>query len=123
MLEVQREGTNRLRVHSHDNEYIGLLRERIARHMGCSAKNVRMICMGEWPRAVCDGATCILASCIVCLAHASCWGMLRRAAGCWDGTACAAMRWRHLHLGTMDCAGTGLGMLRRGAGAGLPVQL
>jgi hypothetical protein len=47
MLEVQREGTNRLRVQSHDNEYIGLLRERIARHMGCSAKNVRMICMGE----------------------------------------------------------------------------
>jgi hypothetical protein len=46
-LEVQREGTNRLRVQSHDNEYIGLLRERIARHMGCSAKNVRMICMGE----------------------------------------------------------------------------
>lgn len=47
MLELQREGTSRLRVFTHDNEYIGLLRERVARHMACSAKNVRMITMGE----------------------------------------------------------------------------
>jgi hypothetical protein len=48
MLELQREGTSRLRVFTHDNEYIGLLRERVARHMACSAKNVRMITMGEF---------------------------------------------------------------------------
>lgn len=47
LLEVQRDGSARLRVTSHDNEYIGLLRERLARHMGCSAKNVRMFSLGE----------------------------------------------------------------------------
>lgn len=46
-LEVQRDGATRLRVTSHDNEYIGLLRERLASHMGCSAKNVRMFTMGR----------------------------------------------------------------------------
>lgn len=63
MLEVQREGTNRLRVHSHDNEYIGLLRERIARHMACSAKNVRMICMGELPLAMYVRFVLVLLAC------------------------------------------------------------
>jgi hypothetical protein len=29
------------------NEYIGLLRERLAKQIGCSLANVRMFCMGE----------------------------------------------------------------------------
>lgn len=48
MLEIQREGTNRLRVFTHDNEYIGLLRERVARQLACCSKNVRMFCMGKF---------------------------------------------------------------------------
>lgn len=47
LLEVQRDGAARLRLMSHDNEYVGLLRERLARQMGCSAKSVRMFSMGE----------------------------------------------------------------------------
>jgi hypothetical protein len=47
VLEVQREGVSRMRLLTHDNEYIGLLRERLARLMGCSAKHVRMLNMGE----------------------------------------------------------------------------
>jgi hypothetical protein len=47
VLEVQREGVSRLRLSTHDNEYIGLLRERLAHLMGCSAKHVRMLNMGE----------------------------------------------------------------------------
>ena len=50
-LEVQREGAARMRVTSHVNEYVGLLRERLARTMGCSARNVRMFSMGEYQRA------------------------------------------------------------------------
>jgi hypothetical protein len=36
-----------MRLTTHDNEYTGLLRERVARVMGCSARHVRMFHMGE----------------------------------------------------------------------------
>lgn len=47
LLEVQREGAARVRIASHENEYIGLLRQRLAGYMACNAKNVRMFSMGE----------------------------------------------------------------------------
>lgn len=46
-LEVLREGSGRLRITTHENEYIGLLRQRLALAMGCSAKSVRMVVLGE----------------------------------------------------------------------------
>jgi hypothetical protein len=36
---------------SHNNEYVGLLRERLAKQIGCSLVNVRMFCMGELCKA------------------------------------------------------------------------
>lgn len=47
VLDIQREGASRMRLTSHSNEYVGLLRERLARQLGCSSKNVRMLYMGE----------------------------------------------------------------------------
>lgn len=46
-LEVQQPSTNRLRVTSHSNEYVGLLRERIARQLGCGANQVRIVLLGK----------------------------------------------------------------------------
>jgi hypothetical protein len=47
-LDIQRDGASRLRLASHSNEYVGLLRERLAKQIGCSMANVRMFCLGEW---------------------------------------------------------------------------
>jgi len=47
VLEIQRDGASRIRLVSHSNEYVGLLRERLAQHAGCNAKNVRMFYSGE----------------------------------------------------------------------------
>lgn len=50
-LDVQQQpGNTRLRVTSHSNEYVGLLRERIARQLGCGSKHVRLILLGELGR-------------------------------------------------------------------------
>lgn len=46
-LDVQQQGVSRLKVISHSNEYVGLLRQRIARQLGCGAKHVRMLLLGE----------------------------------------------------------------------------
>jgi hypothetical protein len=32
---------------SHSNEHVGLLRERLAKQIGCSMADVRMFCLGE----------------------------------------------------------------------------
>eukprot|EP00775_Hariotina_reticulata_P001572 gene1572-1911_t len=46
-LEIQRDGASRIRLISHSNEYVGLLRERLAQQVGCNAKNVRMFYSGH----------------------------------------------------------------------------
>jgi hypothetical protein len=47
LLEIQRDGASRLRLTSHSNEYVGLLRERLAQQIGCGLAHVRMFCLGE----------------------------------------------------------------------------
>ncbi|KAF6260179.1 hypothetical protein COO60DRAFT_1700419 [Scenedesmus sp. NREL 46B-D3] len=47
VLDIQRDGASRLRLASHSNEYVGLLRERLAQQIGCSMRNVRMFCLGH----------------------------------------------------------------------------
>ncbi|WIA22029.1 hypothetical protein OEZ85_004379 [Tetradesmus obliquus] len=46
-LDVSRDGASRLRLASHSNEYVGLLRQRMARQVGCSMQHVRMFCFGH----------------------------------------------------------------------------
>jgi hypothetical protein len=62
VLDIQRDGASRLRLTSHSNEYVGLLRERLAQQIGCSIQNVRMFCMGEWGHRG-----------VVAAAAAACW--------------------------------------------------
>jgi hypothetical protein len=47
VLDIQRDGASRLRLSSHSNEYVGLLRVRLAKQMGCSLAHVRMFCLSE----------------------------------------------------------------------------
>jgi hypothetical protein len=57
-LEVQRDGAPRLRLCSHSNEYVGRLRERMARAVGCAPKHLRIFLLG----AACCALLCVSAS-------------------------------------------------------------
>ncbi len=49
VVDLQASGPGRLRVPSHSNEYMGMLRAKVAKAMGCSPAHVRLFCSGTWP--------------------------------------------------------------------------
>lgn len=47
VVDVQGTGSGRIRVASHTNEYMGMLRCRVAKQLGCPSKQVRLFYGGK----------------------------------------------------------------------------